>query len=61
MDVTYAIVKVYITIRNDVIKRHSNVITIWRTSGIEVTALLKKSTSEMKGVQEKEFIISVSG
>ena len=28
MDVTYAIVKVYVTGRYDVIKRHSNVITI---------------------------------
>ena len=44
MDVTYAIVKVYVTERNDVIKRHSNVITTWRTSAIEVTALLNKST-----------------
>ena len=41
MDVTYAIVKVYVTERNDVIKRHSNVITIWRTAAMEVTALLK--------------------
>ena len=39
MDFTYAIVKVYVTERNDVIKRQSNVITIWRTSAIEVTAL----------------------
>ena len=28
MDVTYAIVKVYVTERNDVIKRHSNVFII---------------------------------
>ena len=40
MDVTFTIVKVYVTERNDVIKRHSIVITIWRTSAIEVTALL---------------------
>ena len=53
MDVTYTIVKVYVTERNDVIKRHSNVITIWRTSAIEVAALLKNLRSEMKGVQEK--------
>ena len=43
MDVMYAIVKVYITKRNDVIERHSNDITIWRVSAIEVTALLKKA------------------
>ena len=59
MDVTYAIVKVYETERNDVIKRQSNVITIWRTSAIEVTALLKDIRSEMKGVQEKESIMDV--
>ena len=52
MDVTYAIVEVYVTERNDVIKRKSNVITIWRTSAIKVAALLKKKNlrSEMKGV-----------
>ena len=53
MDVAHAIVKVYVTERNDIIKPHSNVITIWRSSAIEVTALLKKLRSEMKGVQEK--------
>ena len=53
------IVKVYITERNDVIKRHSNSITVWRTSAIEVTALLKHPRSEMKGVQGKESVISV--
>ena len=41
MDVMYTIVKVFVTERNDVIERHSNVITIWRTSAIEVTVLLK--------------------
>ena len=46
MDVTYAIVNVYVTERNDVIKRYSNVITIWRTSAIEVTALLNNLRSE---------------
>ena len=61
MDVTYAIVKVYVTECNDVIKRHSNVIVIWWTSGIEMTALLKNIHSEMKGVQEKESIIGVRG
>ena len=44
MDVMYAIAKVYLIERNDVIKHHSNVITIWQTLAIEVTALLKKST-----------------
>ena len=41
MDVTNAIVKVYVTERTDVIIRHSNGITIWQTSAMEVTALLK--------------------
>ena len=59
MDVTYAIVKVYVTECYDVIKRHSNVVTIWQTSAIEVTTLLKNLGSEMKGVQEKESIIGV--
>ena len=57
----YAIVKVYVTERNDVIKRHSNVITIWQTSAIEVTALLKNLRSEMKGVQEKKSIMGMRG
>ena len=61
MDVTYAIVKVYVTERNHVIKCHSNVITIWQTSAIKVTALLKNLHSEMKGVQEKESIMDVRG
>ena len=56
MDVTYAIVRVYVTERNDIIKIHGNVITIWRTSAIEVTALLKNLRLEMKGVREKESI-----
>ena len=60
MDITKAI-KVYITERNDVIKCHSKVITIWRTSAIEVSALLKNLCSEMKGVQEKESIMGVRG
>ena len=49
MDVKYAIVNVYVTERNDVIKRHSNLITIWRTSAIEVISLFKNLGSEMKG------------
>ena len=61
MDITYAIDKVYVTERNDVIKRHNNVITIWWMSTTEVTALLKNLHSEMKGVQEKESIMGVRG
>ena len=62
MDVTYATVKVYVTERNYIIERHSIlVITIWRTSAIEVTALLKNLRSEMKGEQEKESIMGVRG
>ena len=61
MDVTYTIVKVYVTERNKVIKCHSNVITIWRMSAMEVTALSKNLRSEMKDVQEKESIMGVRG
>ena len=57
MDITY--VKVYVTEGNDFIKCHSNVITIWWTSAIEVTALLKNLLS--KGMQEKESIVGVRG
>ena len=57
MDVTYTIVKGYVTERYDVIKGHSNAITIWQTSAINVTALLKTLRSEKKGVQEKESIM----
>ena len=53
MYVTYVIVKIYVTERNDIVKRYSNVITVWRTSAIEVTALLKHLCSEMKGVQKR--------
>ena len=60
MDVTYAIVKVYVIERNDVIKHQITVITIWRTSAIAVTVLLKNIHSEMKGVQEKEFIMGAT-
>ena len=41
----YAIIKVYVTERDDVMKCYSNVITIWQMSAIRVTALLKKSMS----------------
>ena len=46
MDVTYAIIKVYVIERNDIIESHSNFITIWQTSAIEVTALLKNLHSQ---------------
>ena len=49
----YAIVKTDISEIDDATKRHGNVITIWRTSGFKVTALLKNPRSEMKGMQEK--------
>ena len=61
MDISYDIVKFYVTEHDDVIKRYSNVISIWRTSAIEVTALLKHLRSEMKGVQEKESTMGVRG
>ena len=61
MDVIYTIIKVYVIEHNEVIKRHGNVITIWRTSAIEVTALFKDLCSEMKDVQEKESIMGVRG
>ena len=56
-----AIVKVYVTERNDIIKRHSNIFTIWRTPVIGMTALLKDLRSEMKDVQEKKYIMGVRG
>ena len=61
MDVTYTIVKFYVNESNDVIKRHGNAITIWRTSAVEVTALFKNLRSEMKAVQEKESNLGVRG
>ena len=57
MDLMYAIIEVYVTEHNVVIKCHSNDITIWQMSAMEVTALLKNQHSEMKGVQEKESIV----
>ena len=51
----------YVTEHNDVIKCHSNVITIWRTSAVKVTALLNNLCSEKKSVQEKEYIMGVRG
>ena len=59
MDVTYAIIEVYVTIHNDVIKRNSTDITIWRTSAVKLTALSKNIRSEMKDVQAKEKHIVV--
>ena len=61
MNVEYAIVKVYVTDRNDVIIRHSNVIKVRRMSAIEVTAFLKILRSEMKVGQEKESIMVKRG
>ena len=37
----HTIVKVYVTERNDVTKRHGVVITIWQVSAIKVTAFSK--------------------
>ena len=48
MDVTYAIVKVYLTDRNSVIKCHKNISAIWRTFTIEVSALLKLNVQKWK-------------
>ena len=42
MGVTYAIVKVYVTERNDDIKRYSNVIIIWGTSEIVENIYVRK-------------------
>ena len=56
MDVTYVIGKIYVTERNDALKRNSNVITIWRTSAIEVTSLSKKIYVQKWKVCEKEII-----
>ena len=61
MDIRYAIIKVYVTECNDVIKCHSSVIKIWRTSANEETALLENLHSEMKSVQEKESTMGVRG
>ena len=49
----------YVTKRNKVIKRRSNVITIWRTSAFEVIVFLKSLRSEMKDVQEKKSIMGL--
>ena len=53
------IVEIYVSERNYVIKR--NIIIIWRTLTIKVTALLINLKSELKGVQGKESIVSVRG
>ena len=57
----FAIVKIYVPELNDVIKHHSNVITIWRTSEVEVTALLKQYVQKWKMCKNKESIIGVRG
>ena len=56
MDVMYAIFKVYVSERNDVIKRHNNVIAIWRTSAIEITALLKSLCTKNESCAKKKKI-----
>ena len=62
MDVRHAIVKAFVSKRNDVIKRNSNVITIGRTPAIELIALLKITLrSEIKGVQGEESIMCMRG
>ena len=62
MDVTYATVKVYVTERIYIIERHSIlVITIWRTSAIEVTALLKKIYAQKWKVSKKKNLSWVWG
>ena len=61
MSVAYAIVTVYVTERNDVIKRHNNVITIWLTSAIEVTALLENLRSEFKRYAGKRIYHGCEG
>ena len=60
MDASYAIVKVDVTEHNDVTKSHSNIITMWRTSAIEVTALLKihVHNSEHMTINDRDFIRS---
>ena len=65
----YAIVKADVTEHNDVTQRGSIVITLWRTSASQVTAISKKkkkkkkkkTLSEMKRMQEKESIMGVRG
>ena len=49
----YAIVKVDVTESNDVTKRHGIVITIWRTSAIEMTALSKTHVQKWKICKKK--------
>ena len=55
MAVMYAILTVYVTKRNDIIKRLSNVITIWHTSAIEVTTLLKVLIQKWKVCKKKNL------
>ena len=42
----YTIVKADVTEPKDVTLRHSNVITIWQTSAIEMTALLNSGLAK---------------
>ena len=59
MGVTNAIVKVYVTEPDDVLRRHSNIITILRRTAVKVTALSKNLLSHIKGVQENNSIMCV--
>ena len=51
----YDIVKVDVTERNDVTKRHSIVITIWRKSPIEVAALSETHFQKWKECKKKNI------
>ena len=57
----YAIVKVYVTERNDVTKRHGIVTTIWQTSAIEVTALSNKPTLRNERYERKRIYHGCEG
>ena len=61
MDITYAIIKVNLTEHYDVIKRHSNVITIWQTSAINVTAWLQISTFRNERCARKKIYHGCEG
>ena len=51
----YALVKVDVTERNDVTKRHGSVLTIWRTSVVERTALSKTHFQKWKVCEQKNL------
>ena len=60
MDVIYAILKVYVTEHNDIIKRHSNVITIWQVSNWS-DCIIKKPTFRSKKCANKKNLSWVWG